>query len=147
MATPAVEVDFKPDPVALQAFIDSGEGPLFRYMVIQGERVKNEAQRLVGVYDPPPAGPQRARRPGTLRDSIVKRVERDGRGFHIVVGSDDEIALWHHEGTEPHVIVAVNAPRLVFWSRREGRVVYARAVNHPGTQPNRFLVDALAVLN
>lgn len=126
--------------------LNSDTGGLMRHMIVQGEKVKQEAQRLVGVYELPPAGPRRARRPGTLRDSIVKRVVRDGRSFAIEVGSDDEIALWHHEGTVPHVIVPVRARRLVFWSARAGKVVYARRVQHPGTAPNRYLVDALRVL-
>lgn len=144
----AAEVEFvvRIDPREVAQFLNSSDGPVFRHFVILGERVKEEAKRLVGVYEPPPEGPQRSRRPGTLRDSIVKRVVRGGAGFVIEVGSDDEIALWHHEGTVPHVIVPVRAARLVFWSARAGRVVYATRVNHPGTQPNRYLTDALAVL-
>jgi hypothetical protein len=144
----AADVEFvvRIDPREVAAFLNSESGPVFRWFVIAGDKVKAEAQRRVGVYEPPPEGPQRARRPGTLRDSIVKRVVRGGAGFVIEVGSEDEIALWHHEGTVPHVIVPVRAPRLVFWSSRAGRVVYATRVNHPGTQPNRYLTDALAVL-
>lgn len=147
MASNAAEITLQVDPQRLAAFLRDEDSGLFRHLVIEGEKVKVEAQRLVGVYELPPAGPARKRRPGTLRDSIVKRVVREGGGFVVVVGSEDEVALIHHEGTVPHVIRAVNAPRLVFWSRREGRVVYRIAVNHPGTQPNRYLVDALAVLN
>lgn len=147
MASNPAEITLRVDPAALASFLRDEDTGLFRYMVQQGDRVKDEAQRLVGVYEPPPAGPVRKRRPGTLRDSIVKRVVREGGSYVIVVGSDDEIALWHHEGTVPHVIRAVTAPRLVFWSGREGKVVYRIAVNHPGTQPNRYLVDALAVLH
>lgn len=146
MAAPAVDVSFTVDPAALARYLGSESEGLFRYLVIQGERVKEEAKRRVGVYEPPPAGPSRSRRPGTLRDSIVKRVVRVGASFVIEVGSDDEIALWHHEGTQPHVILPVRAPRLVFWWDRVGHVVYVRKVNHPGTEPNRFLTDALAVL-
>lgn len=127
-------------------FLESG-GDVVRFMLQQGERVKIGAQRRVGVYDPPPAGPTRARRPGTLRDSIVKRFTTTGDTVVVEVGSEDPIALWHHEGTEPHTILPRNAPRLVFWSERAGRVVYAQQVNHPGTQPNRFLTEALADLD
>lgn len=126
-------------------FAEAG-GDVVRFMLQQGELVKLDAQRRVGVYQPPPAGPSRARRPGTLRDSIVKRFHMTSDGVVVEVGSEDPIALLHHEGTEPHVIEARNAPALVFWSDRAGRVVVARSVNHPGTQPNRFLTDALAVL-
>lgn len=135
------------DPQAVAAFIRSPNGPVVRYFIVQGERVKQEAQRLVGVYQPPPAGPSRARRPGTLRDEIVKRFKQTPTGFVIEVGVfNDPVALWHHEGTQPHIIVPRRATRLVFWSGRAGRVVYAKRVSHPGTRPNRFLVNALAVL-
>lgn len=119
---------------------------LLRYQLIIGDRVKEEAQRRVGVYKPPPEGPQRKRRPGTLRDSIVKRItERDGLPV-VQIGSEDEIALWHHEGTQPHVIAPRNGTRLVFWSEEANRLVFARWVHHPGTRPNRFLTDALAAI-
>jgi hypothetical protein len=84
----------------------------------------------------------RGRSPGTLRDSIVVRV-REGPVFE--VGSADPVALWVHEGTEPHQIVG--NPLLVFHWAKLGKVVAFRQVNHPGTKPNRFLVEALTVLN
>lgn len=140
------------DPQQLAAFIRSPQGPIFRDLVNKGELVKREAQRRVGVYKPDPRDPFAARRlakrpAGTLRDSIVKRVTRDADGTPVVlVGSDDPIALLHHEGTSAHAIVARRAPRLVFWSRKHQHVVRTRAVRHPGTAPNRFLTDALRVL-
>lgn len=140
------------DPVALAAFIRSPSGPVFRDLVTKGELVKQEARRRVGVYKPDPRDPFAARRiarraPGTLRDSIVKRVARQPDGLPVIlVGSDDPIALLHHEGTSAHTIVARRAPRLVFWSRKHQHVVRVRRVRHPGTAPNRYLTDALRVL-
>lgn len=134
------------DPVAIQRLMTDRSGPVMREMVRDGQAVKKEAQRRVGVYQPPPAGPRRTRKPGTLRDSIVMRVVQDGRGAAVLVGSEDPIALLHHEGTRPHPIVPRRAPRLVFWSGRAGRVVYAKRVNHPGTKPNRYLTEALSVI-
>lgn len=128
--------------------------PVIRYFIEQGEKVKQEAQRLVGVYDPPDdySRAHRKRRPGTLRDSIVKRiVDIDGYPA-VIVGSEDPIALYHHEGTKPHRIVATKAPgrHLVFFWRKVGHVVSfgppPHGVNHPGTKPNRFLVNALRVI-
>lgn len=139
-------VRFVVDGDAVRAMFRDTSGPVVRFALQQGELVKQEAQRLVGVYQLPPAGPARARRPGTLRDSIVKRFHTTSDGVVVEVGSEDEVALLHHEGTQPHVITPRTAPVLVFWSERQGRVVVARRVNHPGTQPNRFLTDALAVL-
>lgn len=146
MAT--ADVRFVVDGNAVRRYVADGNGDLVRWMLQQGELVKQEAQRLVGVYELPPAGPTRARPPGTLRDSIVKRFTTTADGVVVQVGSEDPIALIHHEGTEPHVI----EPRrpggvLVFWSDRAGAVIAVRRVNHPGTQPNRFLTEALAVLD
>jgi hypothetical protein len=136
------------DPAKLAEVLRSPQGPVMRRMIQDGELVKREAQRLVGVYRPPDAysAANRRRRPGTLRDSITKRVVATGRGPVVEVGSDDKIALLHHEGTVPHVIRARRRPYLVFFWRRVGHVVRMRQVNHPGTQPNRFLTNALRVL-
>lgn len=139
-------VTVRVDPTQLADFMRSPQGPVFRTLIEDGEAVKQESRRLVGVYQPPPAGPRRQRRPGTLRDSIVKRVVTVDGLPAVEVGSDDPIALIHHEGTQPHPIVPVRAPMLVFFSERAGRVVTALRVNHPGTRPNRFLLDALRVL-
>jgi hypothetical protein len=141
------------DPVRVQLdtdkvralFAEAG-GDVVRFMLQQGERVKIRAQELVGVYQPPPAGPERSRAPGTLRDSIVKRFHVTDDGVVVEVGSEDPIALIHHEGTEPHTITASRAPMLVFWSERAGSVIAVKSVQHPGTQPNRFLTQALEVL-
>lgn len=134
------------DPVAVMRLMADEGGPVMRDMIRNGQLVKREAQRRVGVATLPPAGPQRSRRPGTLRDSIVTRVVRDGDGAAVLVGSEDPIALIHHEGTQPHVIIPRRSPRLVFWSGRAGRVIFAKQVNHPGTKPNRYLTDALSVI-
>ncbi len=136
------------DPVKLADYMRSPEGPVFRMLIEDGEIVKDEAKRLVGVYDPPDSysAANRERRPGTLRDSIVKRIVTENGLPAVLVGSDDPIALWHHEGTQPHVIVPVNKPMLVFYWKKVGGVVRALRVSHPGTQPNRFLTNALNAL-
>lgn len=136
------------DPVKLSAYLrDPDKGPIARKLIEAGEIVKLGAQRRVGVHKPDPGDPfasRRLRRPGTLRDSIVKRLAQGPDGMPMVlVGSDDPIALLHHEGTAAHAIAARRAPYLVFWSRKQQRVVRALAVVHPGTRPNRYLVDAL----
>lgn len=124
-------------------------GPVMRELIEAAELVKREAQRRVGVYQPPDAysAANRRRRPGTLRDSIVKRVPQGGpKGVTVQVGSNDPIAYLHHEGTVPHVIQARRRPMLVFYWPKVGRVVAFKSVNHPGTDPNRYLTDALAVV-
>lgn len=76
-----------------------------------------------------------------LRDSIYLIHERVGMYQQIRIGSDDNIALIHHEGARPHEIRARQAQMLRFSSK--GRMVYARSVQHPGTKPNRYLSDNL----
>lgn len=117
-----------------------------RHLIEEAERVKIRAKELVGVSEPDPVPRTNPRRPGTLRDSIVKRIGTHRGRFAVLVGSDRPETLWHHEGTQPHVIVATKAPRLVFYWGRVGRVVAFQRVNHPGTRPNRFLTRALDAL-
>lgn len=137
------------DPVALARYLrDPRTGPLFRLLVEDGEIVKRGAQRRVGVWQPDPGDPFAARREarrrgGTLRDSIVKRIVLIDALPACLVGSEDPIALLHHEGTSPHAIIARRKPLLVFWSAKHAKVVRTRSVFHPGTKPNRFLVNAL----
>lgn len=142
------------DGAALAELLRGPQGPVFRRTSQAADIVKDGARRRVGVWKPAPGEPQwsinrrlRERKPGTLRDSIVKRVVQDPtNGFAILVGSEDPVALYHHEGTVAHVITASSAPFLVFWSGKQQRVVRTVTVNHPGTKPNRFLTDALADL-
>ena len=82
---------------------------------IEGNRivlVKKEAKQLVGVYQPPAAysAANRGRRPGQLRDSIVKRGVQTTKGPAVQVIAEDEIALWHHEGTRAHKIPRAPKP-------------------------------------
>lgn len=78
---------------------------------------------------------------GELMKSIEFVHERIGMYQQLRIGSDNEIALIHHDGTRPHTINARNAQFLRFSSN--GRMVYTRSVNHPGTAPNRYLSDNL----
>lgn len=142
---PRAGINIRLYPGQISALLNGPQGPVYRRLIEDAERVKVEAQRLVGVHQPVP-GERRSRRPGTLRDSIVKRPAMEGDTITFVVGSDDPIALLHHEGTQPHVIAARRKPRLVFFWPKVGRVVSFKRVNHPGTKPNRYLTDALRVL-
>lgn len=138
------------DPRKVAEVLRSPSGPVVRRLMQDGQLVKAAARRQVGVYRPPDAyaAAHRKRLPGTLRDSIVTRliIHSGPLGVAVAVGSEDPIALLHHEGTRPHVIRARVKPQLVFYWARVGRVVAFRQVNHPGTQPNRYLTDSLAVL-
>jgi len=135
------------DNRALDQVLHGANGPVAKALLVAGDIVKAGARRRVGVYRPAAGDPlagRRKRKPGTLRDSIVKRLVVGGpEGVKVLVGSEDPIALWHHEGTPPHVIRARRKPMLVFYWPKVGRVVRFKQVNHPGTQPNRYLSDAL----
>lgn len=131
------------DPRALATLLRGENGPVVRRMIEDGELVKDEAKRLVGVSEPVP-GERRKRPHGQLRDRIVKRVVTRGDEVVVQVGADDPIALLHHKGTEAHVING--KPLLVFYWGKVGRVVAFPRVNHPGTKPNPYLTDALLVL-
>lgn len=136
------------DSRKLADLLTSPQGPVIRRLFLDADVVVNRAKELVGVFRPPDAysAATRQRRPGTLRDSIVKRVIQYQGTTAVAVGSADPIALIHHEGTVAHRITARRRPRLVFYWRRLGRVFAAPSVNHPGTRPNRFLTKALEAL-
>lgn len=70
------------DPRKLAEVLRGPHGPVTRYLIDVGEKVKQEAIQECPVYDPPDAysAAHRERRPGTLRDSIVKRVTTSSTG-------------------------------------------------------------------
>ena len=78
---------------------------------------------------------------GALKDSINYRIVRGGGGLVAIVGSNNHIALLHHQGARPHIITPRRAQTLRFYSH--GRIVYSKLVHHPGTKPNRYLTDNL----
>lgn len=88
------------------------------------------AQRQVGV------------KTGALKKSIRYQIVRDSKGLLATVGSGNRIALMHHNGTKPHIILPKRAQTLRFYSH--GRIVYSKMVHHPGTKPNKYLTDNLA---
>jgi len=60
------------------------------------------------------------------------------------IGSEVSHALVHHEGSRPHVIKPRNA-KILRWVNKQGHVVFANSVRHPGTKANRYLLDSLAL--
>jgi hypothetical protein len=80
---------------------------------------------------------------GLLKRDITKTwVDTTGDIMTIRVGSNVRHALMHHEGTRPHMIHPTRAKALRFVNKR-GEIVFARAVQHPGTKPNHYLTDNL----
>jgi hypothetical protein len=79
---------------------------------------------------------------GRLRASIKsKRSSFFSLRPKVTVYSLVEYAAYVNDGTRRHPIRAKNAKALRF--RVNGRVVYAKAVMHPGTKPRPFLDRAL----
>lgn len=126
-----------------QALADLERGPdgfVVRDLVRRGQRVQEAAQRQVrlGHVGGGPGGR------GNLRYSIVKRLARDGGDLPtMLVGSENPIALLHHEGSRPHVIQARRARYLAFYPGPEGGLVFRKRVNHPGFAGNPYLVSNL----
>lgn len=77
-----------------------------------------------------------------LRDTLRTRIAYTNWQPPVAfVGSDHPIALIHHEGSRPHVILPRKAKALAFVPRGSNRLVFAKRVNHPGTKPSRYLTD------
>jgi hypothetical protein len=83
-------------------------------------------------------------RTGMLKLSIGVSQSTTPTGQEVRVGSSVPHALVHHEGTRPHRITGRNGGMLRF--AKQGRIVYARSVMHPGTRPNKYLSDQLWVV-
>lgn len=120
---------FVPDSDEMKYVLRDPKGPTGVYLNKLGARVARLAKAQVGVDT------------GALRRSINYRVVQRYGGLTAVIGSDNRIALMHHQGTRPHIIVPRRAQTLRFYSR--GRIVYSKLVHHPGTKPNRYLTDNL----
>ena len=78
-----------------------------------------------------------------LEQSIHSRQSRTAYGQMVWIGSTLDYALAHHEGTKPHIIKPTKAKALRFTAGT--RVIYSRAVKHPGTRANRYLKDQLYI--
>jgi hypothetical protein len=79
-----------------------------------------------------------------LRDTLRTRIAYTNWAPPVAyVGSDHPIALIHHEGSRPHVILPRRAKALAFWPRGSNQLVFAKRVNHPGSKPNPYLRDSL----
>lgn len=112
--------------------LNSPTGEVGRHLSARGSLIVAAAKAQVGVQT------------GKLKASISMKHSRNAFGQQIKIGSPVKYALAHHEGTRPHVITPNRREFLRFSSR--GRIVYARAVMHPGTKPNKYLTDNLYLI-
>lgn len=115
---------------AFEEMTKSPTGMTGKYLRKRAIILQGLAQRQVGV------------KTGTLRKSIRYQLVTDSKGLIATVGANNRIALMHHNGTKPHIILPRRAQTLRFYSH--GRIVYSKMVHHPGTRPNKYLTDNLA---
>ena len=123
------EIDFSGP--AFDHFLNDPRGEIGQHLKPRAVAIKLAAERQVGVDT------------AKLLKSIYMIHERVGAYQQFRIGSDNEIALIHHEGSRPHEIAA-REPNVIRFSSK-GRVVYTHSVMHPGTRANRYLSDNLSL--
>lgn len=119
------------NPAGVRQLTTQRNGPVQLHMANIGRQIEGEARRRVGVKS------------GALKRTIGSRLTPTADGFRVEIfaGSPDvPYADFHHDGTKPHVILPKRGRFLVF--EKGGKTIFARKVNHPGTKPNPFLVEA-----
>lgn len=117
---------------ALDQMLNSPTGEVGKHMASRGRLIVIAAKRQVGVDT------------GALRTSIHMIHRRVGLGQELWIGSDNEIAYLHHQGSRPHRMTARSHNAMRFSAG--GRMVYTHNVMHPGTRPNRYLSDNLGLV-
>lgn len=123
----SVSTSFRLDQSRVARLLRLPGGVVDRSLRRRVERVQRAAQRLA---------------PGTMGDGIRARIEYRATGPHGVITSTHPATIYVVYGTRPHQI----RPRRqggVLRFTVGGVVVYARSVSHPGTRPNRFMIEAL----
>jgi len=124
--TMSLDVSVRIDRTRLERLLRLPGGLVYRNMQRRIRRAEETARRLA---------------PGSMGRGISSRIERDGRELAGYITSSHPATIYVISGTRPHVIRPVRAQALRFTVG--GRVVYAKIVHHPGTQPNDFLATAL----
>ena len=114
------------DASRLQRFLRAVGGPGERLLTRKAERVRD----LAKVY---------SAHNGSIPEGIIVGPYRDGS---IEVISTNPNTEFVHNGTPRHLIRPRRANGMLRF-RMNGRVVFARVVNHPGYEGNPFLTDAL----
>jgi hypothetical protein len=129
-----IQLDFKKivlyKPV-LNYELNAKTGMTGRHMKVLGNKIIVGARKQVGVST------------GKLSASIHMAHYSSGTKQYIRVGSSVKYALMHHEGTAPHLITPHPPRTHLRFTSKKGGLVFATAVMHPGTRPNRYLSDQL----
>lgn len=118
---------------SVESLLNSENGLVGRHLRKKGQEIVKLSKTQVGV------------RTGALKASIhiTKRGKYAGGQF-VQVGSYLPYALMHHQGTKPRVIVPQKRRVLRFFVK--GLAVFRPVVLHPGTRPNRYLVDSMRIV-
>ena len=84
---------------------------------------------------------------GKLRQGISSRVESEPGSTQVMIYGTASYLPFILGGTQPHVITARNAKALRWVANAgHGSAMFARSVQHPGTKPNDFPAEAMAVV-
>lgn len=136
---------FVPNKPAIHRVTKSWAGPVGRFIIRKTTDTAFYSRR----FSPSPGGPGHGRTKinfskGNLSKNIVTtRGRSNGGELEGRVIALPKHAIFVHEGTAPHIIKAKNAPALVFYWHRVGKVVMFDSVNHPGNPPDPFLLKGL----
>lgn len=85
-------------------------------------------------------------RTGAMRQGISTRTEHEPGSTQVIIYGTASYLPFILGGTQPHPIAARNA-RALRWMGRGGiGVNFAKSVNHPGTKPNDFPEQAMAIV-
>ncbi|MBE4788398.1 hypothetical protein [Streptomyces caniscabiei] len=123
-----VSTSFSLDRGRIERMLRLPGGLVYRNMERRARRVEAEAIN---------------RAPGSVGQGIrVSILRGPGGEFRGVIRSTHPASIYLVNGTRPHMIFP-RRPGGVLRFTVGGRVVFARYVSHPGTQPNNWLRDAL----
>lgn len=117
---PAANIEWRIHPAGL-AEIDK---EMQKFLISRARRVQRNARRMA---------------PGRMG----RRVNAVIVGRHVRIESNHPATMYVIRGTRRHFIRRGKAPGKILKFKMQGRTVYARWVNHPGTKANDFLTKAL----
>jgi hypothetical protein len=122
-----VSTSFRLDQGRIARLLRLPGGVVDRNLRRRVERVQRSAERLA---------------PGSMGQTITSSIRYTSGGPVGSITVRHPAALFVVYGTRPHVIRPRRRDGVLRFTVN-GRVVYAKYANHPGTRPNRFMVEAL----
>lgn len=127
----AVDTRIRLESSKLRDALTGGQGALTRFLESYARRVVAEAVMRSPV------------KTGNLRRSIHAEPVKATGPFtaEVSVEAAANYAMFVHEGSRPHLIRPKSKKALRF--EVDGREVFAKHANHPGTKPRPFLRNAM----